>query len=421
MRRAFLFAFLLSGCQARFHSEQGQWGFEDPDLVAEANTGFGDDMPLLAGTEVCPTPFWEAGEIEGWTNDELFAACVSQGLSGDAAFTQDGGCWQVGAAGEVAWTLDPLACDAPFPTGEEPVADRVVLQVVDPSAVTGHLDPWAEDYALANLDLVPEGVLTADALPPEGEPWLLLEDAEVYLYAQLLDETGAPVGWQGSQGGIAVDGDAERLEVAGLPAGWIALRMAAGDEASLTLQIGAQTWALGTLLGVSAEDIASLDLVVAFAPTEDGGQVHSPWAARALLRDAGGWPILGAPVEWEVLDGRLAVQPGPGTGSALSGEAALLPGPDYAWVTDACQRPSRTVGERHATLQASYGGFSDLVDLEWTMTEEMVGDDEGWEPSEYCSGPGCGCASGGSRRSGALLLALAMPLLALRRRSVGAA
>jgi hypothetical protein len=308
----------------------------------------------------------------------------------------------------VAWTLDPVACDAPFPAGGDPVADQVALRVVDPSAVLGHLDPWAEDYARAHLDLVPSGVLTADALPPEGEPWLLLEGAEVYLYAQLLDAEGTPVGWQGSQGSIEVTGAAERLEVEGLPAGWIALRMAAGNEANLTLQVAGQTWPLGSLLGVSTEDIASLDVVVAFAPTEEGGQVHSPWAARALIRDAGGWPILGAPVAWEVLDGRLAIQPGPGTDT-------LLPGPDYAWVTDDCQRPSRTVGDRHALLQASFGGFNDIVELDWTMTEEMVGDDEGWEPSEYCTGPGCGCASGGSRRSGALLLALAVPLLALRR------
>ncbi|MFH1466403.1 MAG: hypothetical protein ABIO70_18615 [Pseudomonadota bacterium] len=409
MRRAFLLALLLSGCQARFHSEQGQWGFEDPELAAEANTGFGDDMPLLAQTEVCPTPYWELDEVAGWTDVELFATCVSQGIQGDAAFTQDGACLQVGDAGEVVWTLDPLTCDAPFAAGQEPVADRVVLTVVDPSAVSAHLDPWADDYALANLDLVPQDVLTADALPPEGEPWLLLEGTEVWLYAQLLDEAGQPVGWRGSEGGFAVDGTAERLDDEGLPGGWIGLRLAAGDEASLTLQIRDQAWTLGSVMGVAVEDIASLDVVVAFAPTEAGGQVHSPWAARALLRDAGGWPILGAPVQWSVLSGRLAVEPGPG-------DDTRLPGPDYAWVTDACQRPSRTVGARHAVLEASYAGFTDHVELDWTMTEEMVGDDEGWEPDAHCTGPGCGCASGGSQRSGALLLALALPLLALRRR-----
>ena len=233
------------------------------------------------------------------------------------------------------------------------------------------------------------------------------------LFARLLDgERGQTAAWREEAGEVLVAAESdgvERSREGTLPGGWIALRLEANASADISLRVGEQTWPAGSVLGVAEDELASLDIAAAFVPEEhEASDVRSPWAARAILRDGEGHPVFGAPVTWGVRHGELAVEPGPG-------ENTLLPGPDYAWVTDTCTKPSRMVGERHATLTADYGALSDALDLTWTLTEDMVGEDEGWEPNPHCTG--CGCTSRGPQRSGALLLGLAGLLLGWRRHS----
>ena len=169
MRRTVPFLALISACQASFTSEEGLWRFQDLGLVGEPNEGFGDGQSVLAGTEVCPSATWVDGEVEGWSGDELLAACVAPSLDGGASVTQEG-CLLLSEPGEVTWSLDPVACEAPI----EPEPDRVVFEVGDPALASAELAQWAEEKAMEGLDLEPPDLLTEALLVPPGEPIRLL-------------------------------------------------------------------------------------------------------------------------------------------------------------------------------------------------------------------------------------------------------
>lgn len=163
------------------------------------------------------------------------------------------------------------------------------------------------------------------------------------------------------------------------------------------------------LISVPPSAAASLDLMVTSASAEQ------PIYAYAEVRDAEGRVLHGAPVEWSVGEGALAVKPGDLTTEARTQE--------YAVLGLACEPPPSEPTERHAMLIARLGDLEDRVVVTWTARPEgpnpleqrfegdancMFGEDP--DVADF----GCACSSDERAPvSGGLLL---LSLLAIRRR-----
>lgn len=403
------------GCQAQFNSEEGQWAFTAAELVSEPHTGFGDDQSVVEDTLVCASPHWQGEEISGWDAEALFDQCVEQELSdgGEIALQEEAAtCLLLEDPGEVTWSLNAEDCDAPFTEGDAPVDDRVVFEVVALDDVSAHVDQWPERKALDGLDLEPPGVLTDAILVSEGEAFRLLEDAEVYLFLRAWDEgRQQPAAWYPDDGEVTVDslvGDVQVLS-AGLDPGWVGLKLGPDAVAELSLEIRGQRMVAGTVQAVSADELASLDVVAGFISHREGTDERTPWAARAVVLDAEGRPVFGTPVSWSVEGPPMVLEPGPHS-------STRFPGGDYAWIEDGCTPPAKQLGERTATLSASYEELSDSLELTWTVTEDMVDLEADWSADDRCGGGCAGCASGGGAGGLAWVLGLLAGALGLRRR-----
>jgi MYXO-CTERM domain-containing protein len=406
---------LAIGCQAQFHSEQGQWAFEDEALVSEPHRGFGDDQSVIEGTTVCGSPHWQGEDIEGWDAAALFEECVAQTLSEGGAFVEEDGepCVLLEEPGEVAWGLEARDCEAPFAEGDEPVDDRVLFEVAALDQVSAHVDQWPEREALDGLDLEPPGLLDETILVAEGEAFRLLEGAEVYLYLRSWDEErGQAAAWRAGDGAVLVDPTGD-VQVLGedLEPGWVGLILGPGASAELALEVQGRRLEAGSVTAASPDELASLELLAAFIPyAEEGGRL--PWAARAVVLDHDDRPVFGVPVDWSVEGPPMVLEPGPHSDTRF-------PGGDYAWVEDRCTPPRKQIGERTATLGARYGELSDRLELSWRVTEEMVDLEGDWSRDERCEGGCAGCASGGEGGGPAWLLGLLGLALGLRRRGRG--
>ncbi len=147
---------------------------------------------------------------------------------------------------------------------------------------------------------------------------------------------------------------------------------------------------------------------------------RSPAAARAILRDAQGRAIYGAPVVWELAgNDHLHVLPGPQPGqSGYPGMIPVLPGADYAElaVDHATAPEGYSWTEQTASITASYGNLSDTVALVWTSQEEPEpGPETQAPPDEDPPAYGCGCSAAPTPPGGAAWLATATVFLWTRR------
>jgi len=410
---------VVVGCQAQFHSEGGQWAFEDEQLVSEPHTGFGDEQSVVEQTQVCPSVHWQGEGVAGWDAESLFDACVEQALGDGGAFVDDEGvaCVLLEAEGEVEWRFEPTACDAGFAAGEQPLTDRVLFEVVALDGVSAHVDQWPERKAIDGLDLEPPGVLDETILVAEGEAFRLLEGAEVYLFLRLWDDAREqPAAWRMGDGEVAVDvtaGEVEQLDVE-LEPGWVGLVLGEGAEAELSLEIHGRRVVAGVVQAAAPDELASLELVVGYIPLDEGTQHRTPWAARAVVLDGDGRPVFGTPVAWDVSGEPLIVEAGPDSNTPF-------PGGDYAWVEDVCTPPEDQIGDRSSTLMASYGELSDSLELTWTLSAENMDIEADWSPDERCANTvdcgGCACGTSGGHSGGlAWVLGMLAGALGLRRR-----
>jgi MYXO-CTERM domain-containing protein len=391
---------------------------------------------VLLDSRVCPAISDALNpDGEGYTrflgHDQKAAArtCFDESIVGPAQLDDDG-CLLFDTIGEVTWELTP--------TGEcQWSGDQLRFTVVAPSPeLRLGFDDWrargperlgpdvevigiAPGRSLADFreDPTAPRLVIADAI---DTPLMRLDDAEGRLFWSLADVPLELVG----EAVTAVepidypDPQADELQADGeLP---LRIELDGVARVRATLPNG-QVLESPELIGVSSEAAASLDLV-ALVETGTG----FPWYAFAEVRDAEGRVLHGAPVEWSMQTGALAVTPG-----NLTLETRTA---DYASLGTHCEPHSTVPIERNVVLRARFGGLEDTVELRWidaAVDPELAG----WpfEPDEACLyaddetegetgsddagaelDDGCGCTSE-RETPGAWMLAL-IGLGLLRRR-----
>jgi MYXO-CTERM domain-containing protein len=386
---------LLAACDGgSFETDHGQLEISASSMVDFAA---GPDGPsrFLAGTAICPSVSVSPDDRPAGDYEPL--DCFAQSFAGPVE--PDADCLALTGAGTVDWTFTPQACPG-NDFGYAPVDDHVAIEVVAPDAVEGRLPMRVEELAESLADDPgvrldhPDGWRLAD-----GEPLRLVAGQPFDVQPALRTiADGVPVAWE--DGTLRSDGttviDAEEA------VGMFRLLATKGETAALTLDVAGTPFPVGTIEGVAESAVASIEIALAFAQDPDTG-ISSPYAARAVLRDADGALLFGAPVSWRFPKLRLATGPENG-----------FPGRDYVSFSDECTDPATTIGEQHGTLVASVAGVSASTELVWTPRLEAAPQD-GWAAAEDCQPPAlCGCASGGPTPGGFTLLGLVA--LARRRR-----
>jgi hypothetical protein len=264
---------------------------------------------------------------------------------------------------------------------------------------------WAERGAEASL--VPAaGAFPDDWIVPDGEPFYVVEGGVLPLPVVFQRESdGMKVAWDTTAVEVAVVTiEGEAPDVAVPDPGWITVTPVAGGTSEVQVTDGTEQWVAGTLVGVPAE-VASIEVVVALI--DEGEGATSPYAARAVLRDAGGRLLYGAPVSWEMTGGELEFE--------LDDTGVL--GPDYVLLAEACTAPPTDAPEtRTATLEARFGGVSASATFEWVAAVSTAP----FVPDPECPGEptgdvaeGCTCNQGGVPWLG---IAMVVTTLARRRR-----
>ncbi|WAS96228.1 MYXO-CTERM sorting domain-containing protein [Nannocystis punicea] len=313
-----------------------------------------------------------------------------------------GGCYEMAMAGEPiapggCVVLDQLGAvqvdatylgDCLFEGERELASDRFRIEVVPVDGLRAglqwHMEEWAEQW-LERLSTPP-----ADLIPAVDEPLRLVPDVEVGFPIHLLDPAGRRVAWDLSQGRVleAKDGGAPRqlVPVEDTAEFW-PVRVGAGERSTLTLEVGGAVLPVAEVVATPVEEAASIEIVA--------GYFGEPLAARAVVRDGEGRVIVGAPVEWSLVEGELALEP----------FAGFVP-PEYTMIEDACVPPPSAPESRRAVLRARLGALSDELELEWTATPPETTRDEPFKPDPACQrgmgpaeddGPGAGDEGPGDR------------------------
>jgi MYXO-CTERM domain-containing protein len=135
----------------------------------------------------------------------------------------------------------------------------------------------------------------------------------------------------------------------------------------MILEVGDELFPLAEVVATPAEEAASIEVVAGYF------EGH-PFGARALVRDGEGHVIYGAPVEWSLVEGELALHPF---------DITPLP-PEYTMIDDACVPPPTAAEPRRAILRAQLGALSDELELEWTAMPPETASEEPFAPAKTC-------------------------------------
>lgn len=412
-------------CTPVLKSEQGQLELQDAREVVHGACGrLREPAPLLVGTRWCPVLMCSDDQpgcsIDEETEERLatddVAACFEHAVTGATA---DGSCLVVEAPGELRWAFTPTDCPANA-LGFMPVADALVLPVVEATDVFAHLDVPGDAFARRSLVAADGQPLPATLQLSPGAVAHVLADQPVELAAVLTHPDLGDVGWNPPAFTLhgTVDDVDRAIELDAM--GVVSVTLAAGEHMELWLERGAETLALGEVEGVAAEELTELEVIAGFTGNEEDPGI--PFGARAVAR-AGERIVYGVPVDWTVTEGRLPLWRDP--------ERPW--GPDYVALVDEdglrCHSPPDERRRFRARLRATYVELEAEATLEWieeadedasvgeAVSEFLQGG--GAERSPLCEGPGfadegCGCRSSGDGRLGALAL-LVLGVVARRR------
>jgi uncharacterized protein (TIGR03382 family) len=386
---------LLGACTTTLVADGGHVAVQAPELAPPDGPA---PYEVLVGSRTCPTLACAGGGCpDPSPSADAMAACYDASIDHGA---WDGACMTFDTVGTASWSFAPgIGCDWAAP-------DVLSLDVVGPDSVTGGFESVLE---AAVEDAIAGGTVAcehpADWKLSGTEPFRFVAGGGGVAYPVLRGADGRRVAWSPSTLPYVAIGGSEAV----LPdtAASIALPLPV-DEADVVVRAADGDIAVGHVQTVPGTAAASLEIVVAYGLADDG--TSTPAAARAIVRDADGSLLFGAPVSWASDD------------LAWSGDVF-----DYVGFDGTCTPPSAEVGEQHATLTATFGDLTDTIDVVWTP-RTTPGDDSAWTPPPACSdGPdtdeelpspgGCGgCTSAGGPGS-ALLIGLALAALAARRRT----
>lgn len=378
---------------------------------------------VLQGSQACleiDSVLVEDGEDGVWWTTDSFDSCYDITLNG--APVTDGECVVLDELGEALYEYTPLASCPSEDVAPLLVPDRYRLQVTAATELgSAGLEWYNERSAERYLHPGPRGSFPSDWTPLD-EPLQLVPGVQVPFPVILLDATGEHVAWDLEQGQVleSRDGGAAR-PLASIPDydGYFPVSVPEGGRSTLSLSLPGVELPVAELVATPADAAASLELVVAYGTQEDTDPWTAPLGARAIVRDAEGRILLGAPVQWTLVEGHLSMGP-------LNDEIGIPP--EYLGLGDDCEPPPTTAPQpRHATLRAELGELADEVELEWTAPQAEPSD-EPFEPSSACQrggeddglgDRGCGCTTDRGSRGAGWMAWVVLGLVARRRRARG--
>jgi MYXO-CTERM domain-containing protein len=409
----------VASCSAG-NTEEEELGVSLAPLFFSAAETFESGSRALQGSRACVDIGWYKDQDGAWKllGPSDWEACYDATWSG--APLADA-CTVLEAPGERVVELTPRGDCRWDGLAGVAVPDRFRLQVVGTEGLQGRLEWWQEHLAELYLVPGPRGSFPSDWIPPIGEPLRLVPDVEVVFPVVLVDATGERVAWDFEQGRLLEyrEGAAAREITSSEGDELFPVSIGAGERSTLALALPGVELPVAAVEATPVDHAASLELTVAYDPGGEPERWAAPYAARAVVRDAEGHVMLGAPVEWTLVEGHLAV---------ISGDRGVVIGPsEYVSIADACVPPPSAPEPRRATLRVELGSLVDEVELEWTAFPEEEPSDEPFEADPACQragdaeeleSRGCRCTTQPAGAAGWLAWGLVVLGAALRRRRV---
>jgi MYXO-CTERM domain-containing protein len=343
------------------------------------------------------------GEVD---EDAGGLGCATRSGSGVVVELEDGE-FVVEAVGDGAVELaDPgISCPANTDILAELGPDRWSLIGIDPTDAIGRWAHPTDATILAwSMSPGPRGAFP-DSLGRPIDDLRVAADSEFSLSPGLVRASNEDVEirWQ--------DPDSELL----VPAHYDELRprtdegevqqslrgtLRAGESFETSVTILGTSFALPAVHSVPVESIASLELVPVYQPGDPQREWGPPNGVLAITRDGEGRRVVGAPIEFQVRQGRLSVG---------------HEGSDALFIEDICRRAPAAPTARSATIVATLGQLESSVDLEWIAVPR---ESDSFDPPPTCEGA-CTCTSTtpGESTPGWLALFGLGTWLRLRRRS----
>ncbi len=418
-------------------SDEGQLQVHPEGLVQDVAGQA--SSPALAGDSACLSWVgWRLDPSEPWRPPGLesdLSRCFELSLAGPATLTQaPDTCLSFDAPGEAVLTLSPkpqcVLDDAPVSFAPDTL--RIPILSADQVALRARVAP----HLLAARALAddPGAVLVgAPSLPPEwGELPAVLRvphGGGISITTGLVDPQDPDTFVMHEESLLEISSDvASRRPWVDVDRQVSTIQIDEGEQASFLARIGAASpEPFVTVVGTPPCQAASLDLI-AVASQGETAQELRPDYVQALVRDANGDLLYGAPIEWSDATGSLSFPPWWSMEEGIqqySADQLTYIGDMFGFVDEPTPRTVEIV--------ARYCGLEDSLAFSWTQQprgevegtefppvtttggDSTTGDTDGDAPQGGTSS-GCACTSAGPAPGLPALAMLTLGALARRRR-----
>lgn len=309
------------------------------------------------------------------------------------------GCHMAASGQDVEWRFELERCTTPQAT--ESIAIAVAaLDDVEARLVLPRMREYELMAAHFGATARRVGAPPLDAAAYAGAR--VVAGAQMWLMAELVERGGSrQVGFNTTKLEVTMEPRAGAAPAVERDHEHVKFTPAAGSRFAPVLTLADRRWELAELAAVSTDAAASLEL--------SGLVVEDTFAVEAIVRDAEGRVMLGAPISWRDSGGEFVVG---------AGAPYLLAGPDIGTNIDDCAPQSDRGRTRRVIVEASLGELSARLafDVEGKAVDPERYDAD-WVAPEGCAeviDEGCGCRS----NDGAVGLLLGAPWLLWRRRGV---
>lgn len=317
---------LALACVSSLPTTNGSWVVPVTETPWVASRGPGRSSPVLGGSTVCVSPFAaHPGKPP--------VSCADLALNG-AAVT--GECFALPLSGAATLSVTPAArCEGPLPP-----ADTLEFALASPEGLSADFAFWVEEAVEKGVALGSvRATFPPDWRPAPGASIPVAAGGKLMVAARLRNAEGGAVAW-GARSAAVVDAKGARVHE---DDGSVALSAAAQRY---RFEAGGQTWPLPAT--EAAEAVAGTLSVVVAHSFDPAVSAERALGARALLRDAQGRVVFGAPVVWELEGPLLAVLDPWDAGRILVYGSCSLRG-----------------GPQEAVVRVRYGGVTVHEDLRW--------------------------------------------------------